>query len=88
MIPRDLECLTALHFEDRDNHYVQNFKGLLIFKEGEIINLQGDLGVSGCRRGFYKIYYDIPINQLTLNNGKPDVLYKAYKCIKELESNF
>lgn len=83
MIPRGLEILTVLDFEDGNNHYIQSWNGLIDFKEGETINLRGDLGISDCRPGSYKVHYDMPANQLSLNSERPDVLCKFYKCKKE-----
>lgn len=82
MTPRSLEILTVLDFIDRANHYLQNWKGQLTFKEGETINLRGNLGISNCRPGSYEVHSDIPASQLSLDAEKPDVLYKFYKCTR------
>ncbi len=84
MIPKSLEILTVLDFEDGNNHYLQSWRGQLTFKEGETINLQGDLGISNCRPGCYEVHSDILKSQLSLNAKKSDILYKFYKC-KRLE---
>ena len=39
MVPRKLEVITVLNFVDKENHFLQSWKGQLDFKEGETINL-------------------------------------------------
>ena len=81
-VPRNLEIITVLDFKDGDSHYLQSWNGQLHLKEGEIINLLGDLGISDCRPGKYKVHYDEPASQLNLNSEEPDVLRKFYSCIR------
>lgn len=79
MIPRGIEVLTVIDFEDENGHFLQNWEGQIEFREGEVVNLRGNLGISNCRPGHYEIHPDNPASQLTLNTGKPDLLYKFYK---------
>ncbi len=81
-IPRSLDVVTVLDFEDESNHYLQSWRGQLYFREGEIINLLGDVGISECRLGRYIVHYDEPASQLRLNSNGTDVFHKFYKCHK------
>ena len=82
-VPRELEVITVLDFKDAENHYIQSWKGQLNLREGEIINLHGDLRISRCRPGKYVVCPDDPSNQLSLNrDGKTDSFYNFYKCLK------
>ena len=86
MIPKSLEVVTVLDFEDAGHHYLQCWKGQFKLSECEIISLHGILGISQCRQGQYKAHPDEPENQLSLNlDGKTDIFYKFYKCIRAEE---
>jgi hypothetical protein len=77
-VPGNLEVITVINFKDGDNHYLQSWKAQLFFKEGETINFLGDLGISQCRTGKYKVYSDEPANQLNWRSGKKGILRKFY----------
>ncbi|MEX2016888.1 MAG: hypothetical protein WD876_00235 [Candidatus Pacearchaeota archaeon] len=76
--PRSLEVITVIDFKDEKNHYLQSWKGQLYFKDGEIINLRGNLGISECRTGRYQVSSDEPANQLILEKDNLDVFHKFY----------
>ncbi|MDP2628963.1 MAG: hypothetical protein Q8P15_03640 [Nanoarchaeota archaeon] len=80
-VPKDLEVITVIDFQDRGNHYLQSYKGQLIFQEREITTLHGDLGISECRAGKYEVYPQIPRSQFSIENGTHTFhrFYNAYR---------
>lgn len=82
-IPRHIESITTIDFQDEDHHYQESWRGNMSLREGDVIHLRGDLGISECRPGKYKVERGIPDVQLSRNPIGPDIFYRFYKCTRD-----